>query len=141
MAEPRSVTPASSAIDIYSLSIHFHDLLNTIQAQSQQNDFTTLQCVLNMLRNTTVPTVRTHTPYCRKLLPYIQQGVQTGKLNPDKTRELVQRFLDAGIFKQLDPTTKVSQVRLCNSSSEKVTIARLPLQLLSGQFAQFWKNE
>ncbi|MCE5316878.1 MAG: hypothetical protein LLG04_05885 [Parachlamydia sp.] len=141
MSAPKDL-PAVSIVNMHSLSLCYPQMLKAIEAQSAQHQFTVLQSILNILNDWQQPQLKEHIAFCVKLLHFIDQGVKEGKLASVKTNELMQRFVKAGVFGQLDPSGRVSQVQLCrrstDSPAEKVSVALLPF--MSSQFAQLLEH-
>lgn len=133
---------AVSIVNIHSLSLCYPQMLKAIEAQAAKHQFTALQSVLNILNDCQQPQLKQHIAFCAKLLPFIDQGVKEGKLASVKTNELMQRFVKAGVFSQLDPSVRVSEVQLCKRSTdgwaEKVPVALLPF--MSSQFAELLEH-
>lgn len=130
----------TSRIDVFSFANDYQSVLERVHAESFGHTFATLECVLKILSNCRREEVLECTPFCRKLLPFIEQGVKERKLTAVKTKKLMQRFIEAGVFRQLDPEARVSRVHLCNGSSEKVPVAWLPLYLCSNMFAKMLEH-
>ncbi|MCE5316877.1 MAG: hypothetical protein LLG04_05880 [Parachlamydia sp.] len=129
------------SVDIYNLAACYPQTLAVVAAQSKNQQFEALGYVLTILKNSPLPLVKKHITFCGKLLPFIEQGVQEGKLALQKTKEVMQRFVEAGVFLQLDPSVRVSQVQLGRRSdcpAEKVSVALLPF--MSSPFAQLLEH-
>lgn len=112
----------------------YPQLLKDIEAELESPQLNTLKRVLTFLEK--CPFFNDHVPFCKQILPYIEQGLKEGKLDGVKTNALMKRFVKEGVFKEFD-RTGISNVQLLKSEkdSEKVSVAWLPLQTHS-LFAQ-----
>lgn len=130
------------SVDIHNLAACYPQTLAVIAAQSKEHKFEALGYVLTILKNSPTQLVNKHITFCGKLLPFIEQGVQESKLDAQKTKEVMQSFVKAGVFVQFDPSVRVSQVQLGSRSddspAEKVSVALLPF--MTSPFAQLLEH-